>query len=165
MRGLTDPIVANLYRRTSDGRTLFCPWGNLGRAYVVPPEREKELTTFVRRLYITMIVTIGILTPFLHFWTLALTPVFIGAWYYKYWSFSRTLEVDPAGPPPFDRQQAFVRSARASGAVRLWLFLILSLAFVATGVWMRSIGDRHATFVIVVFGLAAIVFAAQLIML
>ena len=162
---LTDPIVANVYRRTSDGRTLFCPWGNLGRAYVVPPEREAELTTYIRRLYLVMLGTIGILTPFLHWWMMALAPVFSGIWFYKYWSFARTLEVDPSPAPPFDRRQAFMNHARATGVGRLWLMLIGALVFVAGGVWMRSEGNGEGLFVILFFGLCAVVFAVQLIML
>ena len=131
----------------------------------MPPEREAELPAFVRRLYLTMIVTMGVTVPFLHLWELLLTPVFIGIWFYKYWSFSRTLEVDPAGPPPFDRRAALMRGARATGAIRLWFFLILSLVFVATGVWMLSVRAPRAIFVTVVFGISAIIFAAQLLLL
>jgi hypothetical protein len=111
VRSLSDPIVANLYRRTSDGRTLFCPWGNFGRAYIVPPDREEELSSFVRRLYLVMLGTIPVAAVLLHWWAITLAPVFTGIWFYKYWSFSRTLEVDPSGPPPFDRRQAFMNAA------------------------------------------------------
>ena len=165
MRRLTDPIVANIYRRTSDGRTLFCPWGNLGRAYIVPPEREQELTNFIRRLYLVMIGTIAILTPFLHWWTMALAPVFSGIWFFKYWSFSRTLAVDALPPPPLNRKQAFMTHARATGVGRLWLMLIGALVFVAGGVWLRSEGNGEGLFVIVFFALCAVVFAVQLVML
>lgn len=165
MRGLADPFIANLYRRTSDGRTLFCPWGNFGRAYIVPPERKEELSSFVRRIYLVLIGTIPIAATFLHWWALALAPVFIGIWFYKYWSFSRTLEVDPSGPPPFNRREALMRSARASGAGQLWLFLLISLLFGAGGVWVLAQGDREGILLIVLFGLGVVVFTAQLIML
>lgn len=112
-----------------------------------------------------MIVTIALSFPLLHLWTLLWAPLFLGIWFYKYWSFSRTLDVDPAGPPPFDRQAALMRSARATGVVRLWFFLMLSLAFVAIGVWMLSVSAPHAIFVTVVFGISALVFAAQLLLL
>lgn len=165
MPGITDALVANIYRRTSDGRTLFCPWGNLGRAYIVPPEREAELTTFLKRFYLAMFAIIVILAPVLHWWLLALTPILSGIIYYKFWSFSRTLTVDTSPPPPVSRTALFTNQARATGRLRLWLLLIMSLAFVAIGIWMRSTGAPQSTLVIVFFGLCAIVFAAQLIAL
>jgi hypothetical protein len=165
VRSLSDPIVANLYRRTSDGRTLFCPWGNFGRAYIVPPEREEELSSFVRRIYLVMIGTTPVAAILLHWWAIILAPVVIGIWFYKYWSFSRTLEVDPSGPPPFDRRQAFMNAARASGAARLWFFLGISLAFTAGGVWVLTLGDREGIVLVALFGLGIVVFGVQLILL
>lgn len=166
MRSLSDPIVANLYRRTSDGRTLFCPWGNFGRAYIVPPEREEELSSFVRRIYLVMIGTTPVAAILLHWWAIIiLAPVVIGIWFYKYWSFSRTLEVDPSGPPPFDRRQAFMNAARASGAARLWFFLCIALAFAAGGVWVLTLGDREGIVLVALFGLGIMVFGVQLILL
>jgi hypothetical protein len=165
VRSLSDPIVANLYRRTSDGRTLFCPWGNFGRAYIVPPDREAELSSFVRRLYLVMLGTIPVAAMLLHWWAITLAPVFTSIWFYRYWSFSRTLDVDPSGPPPFDRRQAFMNAARASGAARLWFFLCISLVFAAGGVWVLTLGDREGIVLVALFGLGVVVFGVQLIML
>lgn len=166
MPGFTDGLVANVYRRTADGRTLFCPWGNFGRAYIVPPDREAELTTFLRRFYVAFFISIALLVPVMHWWLLALTPVASGIVFYKFWSFSRTLAVDASPPPPPMRPaDSFAAQARATGRVRLWILLLVAVAFVAIGIWMRSVGAPRSTLVIGFFGLCALVFAAQLITL
>lgn len=131
----------------------------------MPPEREEELPTFFGYLFIVSLVAEILLLQFISYWSLALVPLAIGIWLLKVRSFARSLAVEPSGPPPFDRRQASLNAAQASGTVRLWVQLILSLAFVASGFWVRSLGLREGVWVIAMFGLCALVFAWQLVVL
>jgi hypothetical protein len=162
--GLLNSLTVATYRRDSAGRAIFCPWGNWGRCYAVPPEREEELLRFLRRTYLILFVLLVPAVLWLGWWAVLLAPVCSAVIFAKYWAFGRTLVPLDGARPSVERGALFRAHARAAGRGYLWFSLIGSLLFVATGVWMywRGVHTIETYVVIGFFALAAILNIVQI---
>jgi hypothetical protein len=143
--GLFDGLTVTIYRRDAAGRAVFCPWGNWGRCYVVPAEREAELPHFLRRAYTALFVLLVPAVIWLGWWALLLSPAWTALIVARYWAFARTLAPLAGAPPPVSRRALFQAQARATGRGYLWFSLVVSVLFVATGLWMYWRGERTIT--------------------
>lgn len=162
--GLFDSLTVATYRRDAARRAVFCPWGNRGRCYTVPPEREGELLRFLRRTYLILFVLLVPAVLWLGWWAVLLAPVCSAVIFAKYWAFARTLVPLDGAAPPVNRHALFRAHARAAGRGHLWLTFSGSLLFVATGIWMYWRGDHSIETYLVIgfFTLAAIMNIIQL---
>ena len=160
--GLLNGLVAGTFRRDA-GRVYFVPWGNWGRSYLVPLEREAHLTRFLRAYYAIMFALIPIATYMFQWRALLLLPLLLGAVYLKFWHFTRGLPVADSAPA-VDRGELLRQHARATGKPVLWFSLVASLLFVSVGLWLLLRGERSGTtyFTIAFFGLCAAVNAVQI---
>lgn len=140
--GLLDGVTAATYRRDAAGGAVFCPWGNWGRCYAVPPEREGELLRFLRRTYLILFVLLVPTVLWVSWWALLLAPFFSAIIYAKYWAFARTLVPLDSAAPPVSRRALFRAQARAAGRGYLWFSFSGSLLFVAVGIWLYWQGDH-----------------------
>ena len=61
--GFLDALTADAYPRDSQGRRVFEPFGQRGKAYILPPERAARLSLLLRRLlqlYVVALLVAGI---------------------------------------------------------------------------------------------------------
>ena len=84
--GYFDNLAASSFKSDSDGKTVFFPWGIVGRGYILKnPEQEKELKRFIKIYHIISLVLVLFIGPFLQLWLLcfSIVPVAIIIWLLK----------------------------------------------------------------------------------
>ena len=165
---LTEAFATVLFYRAPDGRTVFRPWGKLGKCYLVNEVARRRLARFFLAfsalMGITMIVVENLTGLGVVF---AVIPaIWLGGTYVTFWVFARSLpETEPPPPPPAAYRDEVVRGySRSLGKPLLWTLEVASLLFVAVGIYIILVDGNWKTGLLPVafFGWCAFTFARQL---
>jgi hypothetical protein len=84
--GYFDNLAAASFKVDSSGRTVFFPWGIIGKGYVLKNKlQEQELKKIIKIYHITSLVLVLIFGPFLQLWVLcaAVVPFAVIIWIFK----------------------------------------------------------------------------------
>lgn len=130
--GLTDIN----FKTDDEGKTLFFPWGVIGRGYVLPDESKKQQIRRFKRIYhVISIPCMG---------TIAIA--ILGGWFYcsvlilifPLWYFLGTTLLLKGLPLAYDSKlsikESYANSSKAHNIKTLWLMLFFSVLFVLAGV-------------------------------
>src|SRR2546423_6289468 len=81
--GYFDGLASGSLKKDGEGRTVFYPFGVLGKGRVLPDEAaEQRVRAFLVRYYkVSLLVIIGVGALVNWAWSVALVPIFI-AWFY-----------------------------------------------------------------------------------
>ena len=128
---------ATILYRTSDGRTVFRPWGARGPCYLVEGPARARLARFIRVYYAAFFVAIIVL-PFVA----GVRGIYVAGalwaagFYVAFWLFSRGLPTTEPPPPPtrVEREEAIRRISGSVGKPALWALTILSSLMALSGV-------------------------------
>lgn len=165
--GYWDTFTANLFQQDTQGRRTYSPLGKLGKSYLVPDEAKNEIVRATQRRYKIMFGAI-IGTQLLFGWrfNLLLAPGLLVWFFMASVQNASNLEVISGDKIKANsRLDSLRRNAEATGSRTLTLLLLMSLAFVAMGIFIVSAaGEPAGWYSIFFFGLCASVFAAQLLL-
>jgi len=157
-----EATAASLFQQTSDGQTVFRPFGRLWGTFLVSDERAAHLRAWQRRYYIAGFVTIVVsvqLWQLRAMWAAAVLIALLGV---KYWHFARKLPRINAEPVRESRSAMFTAHASRVGTRLLLPVTIGSAIFLAIGIWMCIVKPgRDAYFVAGFFGLCTVVNGLQ----
>jgi|SRR5665213_1256127 len=161
--GFFEATAASLFQQTSDGRTVFRPFGRLWGTFLVSDEREAHLRAWQRRYYIAGFAAIVVSVHLWQWRAMWAAPVLVAALCVKYWHFARTLPHTNAEPVRVKRSEMFATHASLVGTRLLLPATVGSALFLAIGIWMCiAKPGRDAYFVAGFFGLCTVVNGLQL---
>lgn len=152
-------LTNSSFKQDSQGRTVFFPWGILGRGRVVPDAAaESGLRSFLQTYYLVMIV--AVVTTQIAFgklYPLLLLPVLCG-WYYLV--IARTAWRYPYADTTLSLREAYTNQAATHHKTTLWLLLIASLLFALGGLMLalasqQTGGQLAGALCTILFGLSA----------
>jgi hypothetical protein len=162
--GYFDALTSSSFKTAKDGRTLFCPWGILGRAYVIPS--EDDLQRLHRGVKTFMVIALPLVWAAVAFkgMVAGLIALPVTTIPYVIWVTVECRRLEPSDEK-MSLDESLERQARHHGVPTLVLLLIASLIFVWLGVLMflvdpskRLLGGTTVLF----FGLAGVVFGRML---
>jgi uncharacterized membrane protein len=133
--GYFDALTDGSFKKTQNGRIAFYPWGALGTGYILPDEQTHlRVRGFVKRYLLVSlpaIVAIGLILG----WLIAffLLPAFMVAYLIRIRALLRGLAVTS------DRltvAESYRTQARGHSFAMLWVLEVVSILFVAMGVFI-----------------------------
>jgi hypothetical protein len=162
--GFLDALTADAYPRDSQGRRVFAPFGQKGRAYILPPERAARLAYFQRRLFQVYVVALLVAGLAFEPWALAtvgllsIAGIFMGLAYS-----TRGLE-ESSERPTLTREERVSRGLRAMGRPTMVALCLGGLTSAAVGASLLLRGERSvAVWFITLYGLlVAVLYGRQL---
>lgn len=150
------------FKEDSNGNSVFYAWGVLGKGRVLPDEATKiKLRKFVIRYYQIML-PIAILLGIFRLWLpaiLVLTLLTLGFYLYV----NKLTKDCPICTEKLTLKESYKNSANSHNTLMLWFMLLVSLLFVASGIWMFLKGRLFVGLgSVVFFGLCSAVFIFML---
>lgn len=166
--GYFDALASGAFKTTEDGRQLFFPWGILGRGYLIPSEEEADrlrraMDSYLKiTLLLVLPVALAVFT-WLGFWSTAILVVAVIV-PSIFWMRRQCRDLQPS-EERVTLSENLAAQARAHSALSLWFLELVSLAFVALGVFLLVADSGNwpiALASITFFGLCAAVFTTML---
>lgn len=137
--GYFDGLTDAAFKRDASGNTLFYPWGIWGSGFIVDSEGKKnQIRGFYKKMYMVMLPAIIIIQMAVGFWlNLVLFPIYC-VWYYftakKITQGLRKTEIK------LKTSEAYKNSAKSHNLPTLIFLELISLGFVAIGIWILQAG-------------------------
>jgi len=158
--GMFDGVTQMLLRPAPSGRKILTLWGRPPRRFAVSPEREAALKRLETRFYAAaLIIIVGSLqiVPWGYVIGIVL-PLVIGVHLMLLARFAHTLEPTEETPLPTSRGELDATYARATGRSVQLFALVVSVMFVALGVYLLIHNPQApaAWLAIVFFGWGAV---------
>ncbi len=158
--GYFDGLTNASFKKNEEGKTIFFPWGVLGKGRILPDEAtETKVRAFVSRYYKVSLPTIFGVGVFVGWaWSFLLVPIF-GAWYYFG---SKSLGSHyPYSEDKLTLKESYTNSATGHNKVTLWLLFTASILFVLAGIFMASIATSPSQiamgyFTVIFFGACSV---------
>lgn len=158
--GYFDALSSSSFKKDESGRSIFYPWGVLGKGRVLPDTgTESRVRAFVIKYYVIsvlVLLVVGVAAG----WVFALVLVpFLLLWYHFR---SRALTAGfPEAVARLTLKESYAGAARAHNGKVLWLFLVFSILLAAGGLLILLAGstgyDRiHGAVILLFFGLCAV---------
>ena len=127
--------IANLYfKKDSGGKTVFYPWGVIAKGYTLPDEaREAKARGFIKLHTMVTLPAVVISVSSGWIWLFITAAVLYG------WFFFKAKALVQGCPPSLEKlsfKESYDNSAKGHNKGVLWLLLIISLFFVAAGLWL-----------------------------
>ena len=163
--GYFDAMVRGTLMTTEDGRRVFLPWGVFGPAYIVPSEQEFERLGRLVKAYLIVSLSLAFLLVMWGTYLELTAFVLVSCVLYGIWAQIECRRLRRSVGQP-TRDEAFTLQTRAWSRATLWLFEVVSLAFVALGFVLLALDPGNwliAVTTIAFFGLCAAVYAKMLI--
>ncbi len=161
--GYFDGLTDGLFKRGSDSRALFYPWGVLGSGYVIPNDEERQkLRDKIKRLYI-IILPMAVILPRVIGLALALVLFSIFCVWYRFFARSVTRHLEKS-TEVLTIKESMSNSVRSHGWPVLIVLEVGCLVFAVFGifrlVWSPSwaAGGIVAIFGILAVGLCIMLF-------
>ena len=158
--GFLDALTANSFKKDASGKTVFYPWGVLGKGYILPDqETENKTRAFIIRYYMVCLISPLLLpVPIVLYadtgWIYILVFASLLAWYYLG---SRALIARcSVSDRKLTLNEAFLAGpTKLLNRKTLWSLLIVSILFAAHGLSMVLRGWYMGALGFLVFGLCA----------
>ena len=154
--GYFDALAASSFKNLENGKRAFYPWGRFGKGYEL---RDEAQYAALRRLVVSYYVVglpLAVLAGISRNWIiLAVVLALVLLAYFLL--IRRHIQGLPAAGEKLTFKDSYEAQARRHNPIVLWLLLILSLAFVAGGVFLLADGGDPlaAVFCIAFFGACA----------
>ncbi len=139
--GYFDGLTDASFKKDSQGKDLFFPWGILGSGYVLESEEQKEkFRKFFKTMYLTVFLTIFIIQIIFTAWiNILLLPAF-------YIWFHLTIKKMTKGLQKSNEKlktyEAYQNSAKSHNLITLILLEGVAFLFVAGGVFIISRDEK-----------------------
>ncbi len=157
--GLFDGFVSILFRLDASGRRVYAPFGTWGGVYEVREDDAERIQRHGKRFWVVWFIAVVVLVMALDWrYVLMAIPIMLAAYFgMAAWHVRQMtrLPVSPRELPRLSRVELERRYSRAVGVPTLISLTIVSLLFVAGGVWMLMSGapPTESWLVILFFGL------------
>jgi hypothetical protein len=155
--GYFDGLTDASFKKDSQGRDLFFPWGVLGSGYILQTAEQKEkFRKFFKKMYLVVFATIIVVqSVFTAWYNVALLPVFYLWFHFSIKKMTKGLE---RSTEKLKTSEAYKNSAKSHSLTTLILLEIAALIFVAGGAFIINKGEKPIIgyFSIVFFGFCAI---------
>ena len=151
--GYFDGLTNASFKKSQDGRTLFFQWGVLGKGRILPDEEaEARVRGFVKRYYKIMLPAVIIVCVVAGWrWAMPLAAIF-GAWFYFG---SRSLVAAyPYSDDKLTLKQGYANSAAGHNLFVLWLLFVVSVVFVAGGIFITHAARTPSQLLVGIFSIA-----------
>ena len=164
--GYFDGLTARNFKNINDGRTIFFPWGAIGKGYVLESKEQIErFRTWMKRCHmITLVISILSAQTFGFPAGLAMIVPILVIYYLVYnWRIKKLTRGLKESAEKMTIRETQKTSAMAHDWGTLIIMEICSLGFVAAGIWILTVkSDQHSEMIgwsaILFFGLCALVF-------
>jgi hypothetical protein len=161
--GYFDALASSSFKNLENGKRAFYPWGKLGKGYEIQTEEQYEaLRRFVIRYYI-VVLPLGILAGVLRNWIalVVLVPLSVLIFVLMIRKLTRGL---PRTDERLTFKDSYENQARRHSPVMLWAMLVMSLLFVAGGLFLIAGPGEILVGLLAIgfFGACAAVFAWML---
>lgn len=135
-----DSLTSGAFKKDSQNRNLFFPWGIFGSGFIVESEeRLNQIQKSYNKMWIVMLLSFFTLLAVLGFWVILLVPV-CQAW--QYFAIKKITKNLQRTTEKLKISETYKNSAKSFNLPLLILLELLSLVFVAAGVWIIAIGER-----------------------
>jgi hypothetical protein len=157
--GYFDGLASGAFKKDESGRTIFYPWGVLGRGRLLPDEAaEKKSYGFIKLYFQIALPLIVLGAVFNWMYALALLPILL-VWYYL--KINSLVSTYPVVDAKLTMRESYAGSAAAHGKGTLWALFVVSSLFVIAAAWIALSGSTTGDKLIgvagiLLFGLAAI---------
>lgn len=136
--GYFEGITANYFKTDEEGRTVFYPYGILGRGFIVPEERKTDVRRIVTTYTLTSLPIAIAATALLKWWLVlsAVLPVYLLAFSLHLTKLTSTFEKSShklTVPAVFESAFSSINSCNL---LTLWLIEIGSVLFLLTGIYL-----------------------------
>ncbi|MCK4946105.1 MAG: hypothetical protein KAS59_07570 [Alphaproteobacteria bacterium] len=133
--GYFDGLTEASFKKDASGKTLFYPWGTFGSGFIIESEeRHTKLRAFLKRMYMILFPAIIIIQITFGFWlNLLLLPVYF-VWYF--YTVKNIIKDLPKTTEKLSAREAYKNSAKSHNLVTLVILMIISLGFVAIGIYI-----------------------------
>jgi len=135
--GYFDGLAEAIFKKTSDGRSIFYPWGILGKGYIVPDAMTKQkLINFTKRQYIVLlpfVIGVGVFVGWI--WACVLLPVYF-LWYL--FAISKMTEGLQVTNTKLKISQSLRNSAMFHNIILVWFMFVFSILFVLGSIAILS---------------------------
>ena len=123
-----DSLTAGSFKLANDGRTLFFPWGSMGRGYIVPSERHVAKIRWALRMFIVFgfVILLGTALTLNGYASPAALPFVIIP--YVFWVRRLTGEL-AVSEEKLSYTEGYHRQIAATPWSVLWVFEILTLGY------------------------------------
>lgn len=137
--GYFDGLADAVFKKDASGNNLFYPWGVLGAGYIIESEEKKnQIRGFYKKMYMVMLPAIIIIQVAVGFWpNLILLPIYY-VWYY--FSSKKMTKGLKKSSEKLGLLEAYKNSAKSHNLPTLIILELVSLGFLAAGIWLLSIG-------------------------
>jgi hypothetical protein len=156
--GYFDGLTDAAFKKDSQGKNLFFPWGVFGAGYVLEDEAAKnKMRRYLKINYMIMLPSLFLLLMFVGAIKTVLASLMYSVWFYfQLHKMTRQL---PRSTEKLKLSESSLNSARSHSLFTLILLTLLSLGFVAAGIWISVVGVDSEVWVgymcIVFFGLCS----------
>jgi hypothetical protein len=157
--GYFDALTSSCFKTAHDGRKLFFPWGVLGRGYVIPSNADYERLRGQLKIYTIVSLLLIIAAAAFRNYLAAFGIAAILILFYFGWARYLMRGLQPS-EERMSLNESMATQAVHHGAIGLWVLEIISLLFVAIGLFMfftDPSGHLLALGSIIFFGFCAVV--------
>lgn len=162
--GYFDGLTDASFKKDAQGYDLFFPWGIFGSGFVIESEQQKnKIRNFIKKTYVTTFFALLAIQVFVGLWlNLVLLPIYC-IWYYSY--IRKVTHNLQRSTEKLTSSESYKNSALSHSLLTLIFFELLSLGFVAVGLW--RIAKEKELFMpfmsLGFFGFCAVVFAYMIV--
>jgi len=162
--GYFDALTSSAFKTTPDGRRLFFPYGVLGGGYLLASEQDYWRLQRQVKIYmiVTLVLIIGASATGNYVWAGIIAAVLIAV--YVVWTSFATRGLAPSDER-LSLTESMTTQARTHNVGVLWALEIVSLLFVAGGIFILMVDPASRLLALVgigFFGMCAIAFARML---
>lgn len=135
--GYFDGLVDGLFKKDSQGRSLFYPWGILGYGFIVETEAQHiQIRSHIKKIYVATLPAIIIIQITFGIWlNLILLPAFYIWYYFTIKKISHNLE---KATEVLKISEAYKNSSESHDLPMLILGEVFSIGFIVAGLWMLA---------------------------
>ncbi len=157
--GYFDGLADAAFKKDASGNNLFYPWGVWGAGFIIDSEDKKnQIRGFYKKMYMVMLPAIIIIHIVMGVWLkLVLLPVFCIWYYFIAKKITKDLQKTKK-KKKLKVSESCKNSAKSHNLPTLIFLELISIGFVAIGVWMLQSGEDSliAYASILFFGLGSV---------
>jgi hypothetical protein len=136
--GYFEGLTNASFKKDQEGKTIFFPWGVLGKGRILPDEpTETRVRAFLSRYYkvsLPTVIGVGVIVGWA--WSFLLIPIF-GAWFY--FGSKSLVSHCPYSEDKLTLKEGYTNSAAGHNKVTLWVLFSSSVLFLLAGIFIASV--------------------------